>query len=658
MCGLAGFWNRSPDRPPQDLRATARRMADTLRHRGPNDAGSWDDAAAGYAVGFRRLSIIDLSPHGHQPMASDDGRLVLAFNGEIYNHADVRAELGEGHSYRGHSDTEVMLRAFERWGPDGAVRRFVGMFAFALWDRKERVLTLGRDRLGEKPLYYGRFGDTFLFGSELKALRAHADFRGEIDRDALAEFMRLGYIPAPQSIYRGVFKLPPGTLLTLSADAPAAKPVPYWSARTAILDGLANPSILPNEEAVERLDAELRRTVREQMVADVPLGAFLSGGTDSSTVVGVMQSLSPRPVKTFTIGFREAEYDEAAHARAVAQHLGTEHTELYVTAAEARALVPDLPRMWDEPFGDPSQVPTYLVSRLAAQHVTVSLSGDGGDELFAGYRWYHRSNRLWNRLRWTPPVARHAVAAALTRVPARSWDRVLRRLTPMVPAGMRRDWTGDRVHKFADLIGGVRNVEQVYDSLTSTRWAVRGGVVLGAGEAADRRESDVPDSIHRLMLRDLVGYLPDNILAKVDRASMAASLESRAPLLDHRIAEFACRVPLAQKVRDGRGKWLLRQVLHRYVPESLVGRPKMGFEVPTDHWLRGPLREWASDLLSPARLRRDGYLDAGLIRRKLNEHVSGERNWRHHLWRAVMFQTWLDAQCSSPPLPPAQREEG
>ena len=468
MCGLAGFLDRSSDRPSQQLRELAVRMADTLRHRGPNDAGTWDDPPAGYAVGFRRLSIIDLSPHGHQPMPSDDGRFVLAFNGEIYNHADVRAELGDGRPYRGHSDTEVMLRAFERWGPDGATRRFVGMFAFALWDRRDRILTLGRDRLGEKPLYYGRFGDTFLFGSELKALRAHPAFRGEIDRDALAEFMRLGYVPAPMSIYRGVFKLPPGTLLTLTADGTPAKPVPYWSARDVILEGLANPFTHSPTEAVERLDAELRRTVREQMVADVPLGAFLSGGTDSSTVIGVMQSLSPRPVKTFTIGFQESEYDEAAHARAVAKHLGTEHTELYVTAAEARAVVPDLPRMWDEPFADSSQIPTYLVSRLAARDVTVSLSGDGGDELFAGYRWYQRSNRLWNRLRWAPPVTRHAVAAALTRVPARGWDRVLRQLTPVMPGRMRRDWTGDKVHKFAALIGGVRSVEQVYDGLTST----------------------------------------------------------------------------------------------------------------------------------------------------------------------------------------------
>ncbi|HJZ58003.1 MAG TPA: asparagine synthase (glutamine-hydrolyzing) [Gemmataceae bacterium] len=645
MCGLAGFWNRSPDRPAQDLRAMARRMADTLRHRGPNDAGTWDDPAAGYAVGFRRLSIIDLSPHGHQPMASDDGRLVLAFNGEIYNHADVRAELGEGRRYRGHSDTEVMLRAFARWGTDGAVRRFVGMFAFALWDRKDRVLTLGRDRLGEKPLYYGRFGDTFLFGSELKALRAHPEFRGEIDRDALAEFMRLGYIPTPQSIYRGIFKLPPGALLTVGADPSAAKPVPYWSARTAVLNGLAKPMVVPAEEAVERLDAELRRTVREQLVADVPLGAFLSGGTDSSTVVGVMQSLSPRPVKTFTIGFEEAEYDEAAHARAVAKHLGTEHTELYVTAAEARAVVPDLPRLWDEPFADASQVPTYLVSRLAARQVVVSLSGDGGDELFAGYRWYQRSNRLWNQLRWTPRVARHAVAAAIAGIPAGSWDRVLNRLRPLVPARMRRDWTGDRLHKFADLIGDARCVEGVYDGFTSARWAGPDGVVLGARPVDPAcRPADVPDPIHRLMLRDLLRYLPDNILAKVDRASMAASLESRAPLLDHRIVEFACRVPLGMKIHQGRGKWLLRRALHRYVPPALVERPKMGFEVPIDHWLRGPLRDWASDLLSPARLGRDGFLDPRVVRKKLDEHVSGERNWHRHLWRAVVFQTWLEAR--------------
>jgi asparagine synthase (glutamine-hydrolysing) len=647
MCGFAGVWDR-PAGPTDGNRLTVvRRMTESIRHRGPDDTGAWEDAAAGYAVGFRRLSILDLSPQGHQPMASASGRYVLAFNGEIYNFAAVKAELaaaGAGGPYRGHSDTEVMLRAFEQWGVTDAVRRFAGMFAFALWDRVEQTLHLGRDRFGEKPLYYARFGDTFLFGSELKALRVHPAFRPDIDRDALAAFMRFGYIPAPQSIYRGVYKLPPGTLLAVTDDGRTGKPVPYWSISEVLAEGQAAPLGGTAADAVEQLDALLRQTVRDQMVADVPLGAFLSGGVDSSTVVALMQASSPRPVRTFTIGFAEAEYNEADHARAVAAHLGTDHTELYVAPAEARAIIPRLPAVYDEPFADSSQIPTFLVSQLAARHVTVSLSGDGGDELFAGYRWYQRSAQLWNRLRWAPARARRAAAATLARIPARHWDRAFGGVRPLVPGRLRRNLSGDKVHKFAEFLGQARCVEGVHDGLTDSRWG-RSGVVLGAGPAAaDGPPAELGDPIHRLMLRDLVRYLPDNILAKVDRASMAVGLESRAPLLDHRVAEFAARVPLGLKVRDGRGKWILRQVLHRYVPPALVDRPKMGFEVPIGRWLRGPLKEWAADALAESRLRRDGYLDPRPVADKLADHLSGRGDWHRHLWRALMFQTWLETQ--------------
>jgi asparagine synthase (glutamine-hydrolysing) len=655
MCGLTGIFDIHRGTQGDALRDAVARMTATLVHRGPNDDGLWTDAAAGVALGFRRLAIVDLSPLGHQPMESDSGRYVLVFNGEIYNFEELRAELTgvEGaRSFRGRSDTEVMLRAFERWGVAGATSRFVGMFAFAAWDRVARTFSLARDRFGEKPLYYGWHGASLLFGSELKALAAHPGFRPAVSRRSLSSFLKYGYVPAPDSIYDGVRKLPPGCILTVSPDAvPGAlpEPMPYWDAKRVAEAALANPFEGGDDDAIDALDRLLRQVVRNQMIADVPLGAFLSGGTDSSTIVAIMQALSSRPVRTFTIGFEEDRYNEAEYAKRVAKHLGTDHTELYVTPTGAMDVIPGLPTLYDEPFADSSQIPTYLVSKLAVRDVTVSLSGDGGDEFFAGYSWYLAADSLWKRLGWVPRPVRAAVSGAMRTVPVGAWDAVLGPARLAMPRRLRAGARGDKVHKLAAVLSRGESPEGMHRLLVS-RWNGDSRVVLGdppSTPTLDQVRGGLGDGAHpinRLMYADTMTYLPDNILAKVDRASMGVSLETRAPLLDHRVYEFAWRLPMDMKVRAGRGKWLLRQVLNRYVPRELVDRPKMGFCVPIDVWLRGPLRRWADDLLSEARLRNDGYLDPAPVRQKFDEHVSGQRNWQHHLWNVLMFQGWLAAR--------------
>lgn len=653
MCGIAGYLTVPRQKSGDEFRATVLRMADTLRLRGPDDGGAWVDAEAGIALGHRRLSIIDLSLEGHQPMHSSCGRYVITFNGEIYNYRDIRRELeqeSQGHAvpWRGHSDTEVGLAAINRWGVKGAVKRFVGMFAFALWDRAERVLYLVRDRLGEKPLYYGRMGRSILFGSELKALRAHPDFKGEINRDALALYLRHNCIPAPYSIYRGIYKLPPGMMLAVSCrDASFPAPVQYWSAREAAEQGVAEPFVGSAEEAIVTLDGLLRDAVGLQMMADVPLGVFLSGGIDSSTVVALMQAQSDRPVKTFTIGFNEADYNEALNGKAVAAYLGTEHTELYVTPAEAMAVIPELPALYDEPFADSSQIPTFLVSELARRSVTVSLSGDGGDELFAGYNRYFWGRSIWKRFGWMPQSLRATMAAALTAVSPQKWDRVFNAAGSLLPSKMKQRIPGDKLHKLAEILT-VESPEAMYRGLAS-HWKNPASVVLGASEPAtiltDRSLwLNLPDFTQRMMYLDTVTYLPDDILVKVDRASMGVSLETRVPFLDHRVVEFAWRLPLSMKVRNGQGKWLLRQVLYRYVPKELIERPKTGFGVPIDAWLRGPLRDWAEDLLGEKRLSEERFFNPLPIRDKWNEHLSCTRNWQHYLWDVLMFQAWLDQQ--------------
>jgi asparagine synthase (glutamine-hydrolysing) len=627
MCGFAGFLDLSRRAHADSLRATVRGMADTLQHRGPNDSGDWVDPSAGLALGFRRLSILDLSQEGHQPMLSAKGRFVLTFNGEIYNFQEVRQELGKCASppvFRGHSDTEVMLAAIEHWGLAQALQRFVGMFGFALWDRQDRTLYLGRDRMGEKPVFYGWAESVFLFGSELKALSAHPSFRNDVDREALGFFIRTGYVPTPMCIFRGIRKLPPATFLKLCEPRPGdySTPVPYWSLDEAAVAGTTTPLTGGEEEAVAALEQQLNDTIRREMVADVPVGAFLSGGIDSSLVVAFMQKVSPRPVKSFTIGFQEADFDEAGFARAVARFLGTDHTELYVTPAEARAVIPRLPLIYDEPFADSSAIPVFLVSQLASRSVTVSLSGDGGDELFGGYPWYARTRRLWQRCCWLPGPFRRAAAALLERSRSHSFNR-LRTLGEMLAQA-------DSPHHLHFCL---RSMWHGYPKL-----------VLDSGEKNLPEPPSLPgslDLITSLLRLDMATYLPDDILTKVDRASMAVSLESRAPLLDHHLVELSFRVPLSLKLHQGTGKWILRRLLSRHVPEEMLDRPKRGFSVPIGIWLREPLRDWAEDLLAQKRLQEEGFLDPEPIRNRWQEHLAGQRNWGDALWHVLMFQAWL-----------------
>jgi asparagine synthase (glutamine-hydrolysing) len=630
--------------------AVVGRMTSAIRHRGPDDDGCWWDSRLGLALGHRRLSVIDLSSEGHQPMASRHNRYIIIFNGEIYNFLELRGELAaSGARFRGQSDTEVMLAAIERYGVLAAVQRFAGMFAFVLLDSLENRLHLVRDRLGEKPLYYGWAGDTLLFGSELKALRAHPSWRGEIDRNALALFLRHGYVPAPYSIYAGIRKVLPGTILTFQLGAPQSEPteVVYWSAREVAEAGVAEPRLGTDSELLEELDNVLRQSVRREMIADVPLGAFLSGGVDSSLVVALMQAQSPRQVRTFTIGFDEREYNEAEYAKAVAGHLGTDHTELYVRPAEALAVVPKLPALYDEPFGDSSQIPTFLVSQLARRHVTVSLSGDGGDELFGGYDRYFLARRVWGLLRIAPRPLRRALAAMIGGIAPGRWDKALRLVGVTQGSQASRRLTGDRLHKVARILS-FESREAMYRDFMS-HWREPGGVTLNGTEPLTAltdpsRWAEVDGLLARMMYLDLVMYLPDDILVKVDRASMGVSLESRAPFLDHRVVELAWRIPGRLRVRDGQGKWPLRQLLRRHLPGPLIDRPKMGFGVPIDHWLRGPLKDWAAALLDEPRLAREGFFDPQPIIRRWAEHQDGSRKWHYLLWDVLMFQAWLEAQ--------------
>jgi len=656
VCGITGFIEPKRERSNDELCDLVTRMATTLQHRGPDDSGVWVDAAAGIALGHRRLSIIDLSPLGHQPMLSADGRYLIIFNGEIYNFRALREELESlGHKFRGHSDTEIMLAAFVQWPVQAALQRFNGMFAFALWDRHERNLYLARDRMGEKPMYYGWQGHTFLFGSELKALREHPSFRNEVNREALTLFLRYSYIPAPYSIYTGIHKLPAGTLLKLDcSQAQVALPQPeaYWSLREAVQTGVAQASCLQTgslrydvNETIVQFDELLREAVKLRMEADVPLGAFLSGGIDSSTIVALMQAQSSRPVKTFTMGFHESGYNEAEHAKAVAQYLGTEHTELYVTPEETRAVIPRLPMMYDEPFSDSSQIPTFLVAQLARRHVTVSLSGDGGDELFAGYKHYQAGQKIWSKIKWLPASARQTVARAIQSIPAGAWTTSFGWMKNTIAKYGRPGAVGDKMHKVAEVLA-IAHEANFYQMLIS-HWKEPEQIVIGGREPCaafvdPQQQIALPSFMHHMMYTDAAIYLPDDILVKVDRASMAVSLESRVPLLDHRVVEFVWRVPLAMKLREGKTKWLLRQVLYKYVPPALIEREKMGFGVPIHEWLRGPLREWAEALLDERRLQQEGFFHPQPIQQKWQEHQRGEHDWQYYLWDVLMFQAWLE----------------
>lgn len=647
MCGIAGFF--APQALSAEAAGVARAMGDRLQHRGPDGREEWLDAEAGIALAHRRLAIVDLTPAGAQPMASADGRWVITFNGEIYNHSALRRQLeeeGRAPAWRGHSDTEVLLAAITAWGIEEAIRRCVGMFAIALWDRQARSLTLVRDRLGEKPLYYGVQGGVLLFGSELKALQAHPAYRAGIDRGAVALLLRLGYVPAPWSIHTGIRKLPPGTLLRVARPADAdAPPAAYWSANDAALAGAREPLELGDDEAVQALDGLLRQAIQGQQMADVPLGAFLSGGIDSSTTVAVMQALSSRPVQTFTIGLPDAALDESAAARAIARHLGTQHTELMVSAQEAQGVIPRLASVYCEPFADASQIPTLLVAQLARRQVTVALSGDAGDELFGGYERYRWAQQIAR----VPLPLRQGAGAALRALPARAWSALLAPLAPLLPRELRTADRADRLRKLAAVLGA-RSDDAVYRQMVSS-WPAGASPAAGALEPATAF-TESPAAVlgfeARMMLLDLRTYLPDDILVKVDRAAMAASLETRVPLLDHRIVEFALRLPLHQKMRGGQGKWILRRVLDRYVPPALVDGPKKGFGIPIHQWLRGPLREWAEDLLGEQRLREGGFIDPGPVRALWQQHLAGGSDWGYRLWPVLMFEAWRDqARASS-----------
>ena len=648
MCGIAGYWQtKSTSEHPLEV---LNRMGASLAHRGPDDSGTFHDDGAGIGLAFRRLSILDLSVEGHQPMFSASGRYIIVFNGEVYNFDEIRTEVGT-HKWRGHSDTEVMLEAFERWGVEPAVQRFVGMFAFALWDRQERKLHLVRDRLGIKPLYYGRAGSAFIFASELKAIWQHPDFNGEIDRNSLALYMRHNYVPSPHCIYKGLHKLQPGCILTLDSSTAAPQIRHFWSAKEIAQKGEESQLQVNDAEAIEQLHQLLLRAVRLRMIADVPLGAFLSGGVDSSTVVALMQAQSRRPVKTFTIGFHEQGYNEAIDAKRVAEHLGTDHTELYLTSKDALNVVPLLPTMYDEPFSDSSQIPTYLVSKLARRSVAVSLSGDGGDELFGGYHRYVLIKQIWNFMKPFPKPIRTLAASVLRAVPPDSIDTAFRMLRPLLPKSLHHGAPGDKAHKLAGFLSLDSPQALYYRALSHQKNPSE--IVLGSSEPGTIREciADLCTNMRLeevMMLTDLLQYLPDDILTKVDRASMAVSLEARVPLLDHRVVEFAWRLPRTFKIRDGISKWILRQVLNKYVPQHLFERPKMGFGIPVDAWLRGPLRDWAETLLDERHLRSAGYLDPGPIRRIWEAHLSGHGAWQYHLWDVLMFQSWLEVNGRMP----------
>lgn len=660
MCGLAGYITRPWSAADESRQIIAERMANAIRHRGPDSSGVWLEPVSGIALAHRRLAILELSPAGAQPMPSAGGRFVIAFNGEIYNHLELRKELDSEEAapqWRGHSDTETLLAAFDYWGVERTLSRAVGMFSIALWDKREKCLYLARDRFGEKPLYYGWVGGDFVFGSELKALRTYPGFDNRVCPVALSRYLRLACVPAPYSIYDGLYKLEPGCLLVVSLPVPPGRPTAplsapashgslslrrWYSLADAVAAGTRNP--LPEgNESLDHLETTLNDAVRMQALADVPLGAFLSGGVDSSLIVALMQRQASRPVQTFTIGFEEAGFDESPHARAVAQHLGTEHSEFVVTARECREVIPDLPCMYDEPFADSSQIPTYLVCKAARRQVTVALTGDAGDEAFAGYNRYFWGPRVWRGAAAVPYWLRQLAAAAVGQVSPGRWDSWLGHGRLVRP--------GEKLHKLSQALRGAHSIDDLYLNLVS-QWQDVEGIIsadlAGRQQAADDLlpplpPDGLPDASERMMYRDALGYLPDDILCKVDRAAMANSLETRAPFLDHRVSELAWRLPMGMKIRDGQGKWALRQVLYRHVPRELIERPKSGFAIPVGQWLRGPLRAWAEALLDEGRLQREGYLTPGPIRAAWAQHLSGAYDWTSRLWVILMFQAWLES---------------
>ncbi|MDU9048404.1 MAG: asparagine synthase (glutamine-hydrolyzing) [Candidatus Electrothrix sp. Rat3] len=659
MCGITGFLtSHLGDKYTRSLK----QMTDTLQHRGPDNSGIWTDQAYGIGLGHRRLAILDLSPSGYQPMHSVSGRYVIVFNGEVYNHLSLRKQLeGSGDqqkAWQGHSDTETLLACFEAWGIAKSLQNVVGMFALAVWDRQERQLTLARDRMGEKPLYYGWCKGSFIFGSELKALRQYPGFNNAIARDVLPLYLRHSYIPAPYSIYRDIYKLEPGCMLTVDASGSSIEPASaphapcedrnwslqrYWSLHDQVINREPD-MMLGEQEALSSLETALTASVRIQSVADVPLGAFLSGGIDSSLIAALMQGQATKPIKTFTIGFEEDGYSEAVYAKAVAEHLHTEHTELYLTAAQAMEVIPLLPTLYDEPFADSSQIPTFLVAQMARQYVTVALSGDGGDELFGGYNRYLWAPKIWQKIAWLPYTLRQQLSRLLIRASQNDFLAHQQGIAHKFSIAL----AGEKLQKLGQRLQGVRDLDDFYQSLVSEWRAPEEIVLAGQGVETlltDRRNwPQLERAEERMMYLDALTYLPDDILCKVDRAAMGVSLETRVPFLDHRVVEMAWRLPLHMKIRDSQGKWPLRQLLYKYVPCELIERPKQGFAIPLGEWLRGPLRDWAEHLLDPVRLSEQGYFRSEPIQQKWQEHVTKKRNWEHSLWSILMFQAWLETQ--------------
>ena len=650
MCGITGFLGGDYTNITLN-ESTLLNMADRLLTRGPDSSGIWLDSSAKIGLAHRRLAIVDLSVAGHQPMSSGSDRYVITYNGEIYNNSEIRHDLTGARlqlKWRGHSDTETLLAAFDAWGIKETIRRVKGMFAIALWDKEREELSLVRDRIGEKPLYYGWQGSgskrTFLFGSELKALKKHSSFTNQINRASLALYMRYCYVPTPHSIYEGINKLEPGTILTVSLNQNSCRSEKYWDALDVVAKGAKDPFDGQKIEITNDLDTVLKKTVSQQMMADVPLGAFLSGGVDSSAVVALMQTQSSRPVKTFTIGFEEAGFNEAEFAKSVAEHLKTEHTELYVSSEDALNVIPKLPELYCEPFADSSQIPTFLVSSLAREHVTVSLSGDGGDELFCGYNRYVFADKLWKGLNLVPAAGRILIGKTVENLPTGTWNKAFSAIDQMTPRKFNGISWGDKLQKGARVIGS-KNLNDLYMRLVSN-WQDPASVVKGAEEHQKRVSTDdfllaELDDITKMMAIDMLSYLPDDILVKVDRAAMGVSLETRVPFLDQDVFEFASKIPLEMKLNKGVGKSVLRDVLYKYVPKNLIERPKMGFGVPVGVWLKGPLKDWAEILLDESLLEQQGFFHVGVVRDMWAEHIAGTRNWQSQLWAVLMFQAWF-----------------
>ncbi|MEQ8390878.1 MAG: asparagine synthase (glutamine-hydrolyzing) [Thalassospira sp.] len=646
MCGIAGIFE-TKHRGQFDLRKVCTKMGDAISHRGPDAGEVWLDDVSGLALAHRRLSIIDLSAAGGQPMMSSCERYILCYNGEVYNASPLRKELeAQGIKFKGRSDTEVILESCAVFGLKETVSQLVGMFAFALWDRQKKTLSLVRDRLGIKPLYWSFMEDgTFIFGSELKALKAHPNCSSEVDRNSVSTFLRHNYIPSPHSIYRGVKKLSPGRILTIDINRQCPEIVSYWSMDAVYEHGRVNQFSGSDDEALGLLEDTLSIAVQGRMISDVPLGAFLSGGIDSSTVVALMQKMSDRPVRSFSIGFNEKGYNEAQHAKEIARHLGTDHTELYVTSTEAQAVIPALPTYFDEPFADSSQIPTYLVSAMTKKYVTVALSGDGGDELFAGYTRYAQAAKFDRLMSNVPGVLKKAASIWGASVPPAVWDFICKG----IPSSRRPQNAGDKVRRIAKMLDS--DSDSFYRKLIS-HWHHPDEIVLGAREHKglvwdETLQQRVPNFLDRMQFLDLLTYLPDDILTKVDRASMAVGLEARVPILDHRVVELAWRLPQHMKIRHGNSKWLLKQLLYKYVPKEIVDRPKMGFGVPIGSWLRGPLKEWAEYLLSEDTFRKHGLLEAASVRRLWGEHKSGKENWQYQLWDVLMLHAWAEHNSSN-----------